>query len=43
MKYKIRDADGEIYTFKNVEELLLGFVRALGDNHEYRWNGEWYE
>ena len=43
MKYKIRDADGEIYTFNNVEELLLGFVRVLGDNHEYRWNGEWYE
>jgi hypothetical protein len=41
--YKIRDADGDIYTFKNAEELLKGLTEALGSEHQYYWNGEWYE
>ena len=41
MSYKIRCEDGEIYTFQNVEEVLIGLSRALG--HEYYWNGEWFQ
>jgi hypothetical protein len=35
MRYKIRDADGDIYTFKNAKELLIGLQKALGQEHEY--------
>ena len=41
MVYKIRDDDGEIYSFENVEELLKTLVKPLG--HEYYWNGEWFK
>ena len=40
-KYKIRDDDGEIYSFKNTEEVLEALAKALG--HEYYWNGEWFQ
>ena len=43
MPYKIRHIDGDIYTFKNVEEVLQALVTALGMEHEYYWFGGWYE
>ena len=43
MKYKIRDGDGEVYTFHSAEEILSELTRALGSEHQYYWNGEWYE
>lgn len=41
MKYMIRDEDGEVYTYKNTEELLEALAKALG--HEYYWMGEWIQ
>jgi hypothetical protein len=38
-QYRIRDEDGEIYTFKNADELLEALARALG--HEFEYMGEW--
>ena len=43
MNYKIKDGDGEIYTFNCVEELLSELTRALGSEHKYYWHGEWYD
>lgn len=45
MIYKIRDADGDIYTFNNAKELLIGLQKALGTEHEYFDNdmGMWFQ
>ena len=43
MKYKIKDADGYVYTFSCVEEVLDALAKALGSEHKYYWNGEWYD
>ena len=34
MEYKIRDGDGEVYTFKDVNEVLYALVSIMG-GHEY--------
>lgn len=34
MVYKIRDSDGEVYTFATAKEVLIALARALS-GHEY--------
>lgn len=36
---KLRDEDGDIYTFQNTEELLDFFRDVL--KYEYQYMGEW--
>lgn len=41
MAYLIRDEDGDVYSFSDMESVLEALASALG--HEYYWKGEWYQ
>jgi len=41
VQYKIRDEDGDIYTFDGIEEVLEALASSM-TGHEYYWCGEWY-